>query len=161
AMAEARELPIFAVGPGTAATARGIGLPYVIAGDAGVDDLAVLISERIEVNAGPLVYLSGDVVAGDLAGDLRRLRFHVLPPLVYSTHAPTASTPPTAARFEEGGLAGVSLLPPRPPRPYARLLRQYGVAARASIIQHFCLSEAIARQLATLGSVPVTIASSP
>lgn len=161
ALDDARDLPLFAVGPGTAATARSLGLVNVIAGRGTVADLIPALVDCLEVNAGPVVYLAGEVVTGDLPGELRRLGFHVLEPVVYAMNDVKSFSSGFVARVRAGAVGGVVLLSPRTARIWVKLLRSHEIADWARRMHHFCLSAAVARQLAPLGDVPVAIAREP
>ncbi len=71
----ALSLPVFAVGPGTTATARALGMTHVLKGPATARDLISFITEHADVNGGPLLHLAGDVLSFDFAAELRRLGF--------------------------------------------------------------------------------------
>jgi uroporphyrinogen-III synthase len=145
-------LPVFAVGPGTASTARALGFGRVIQGPADAVALAGLISEQAEVNAGPLVYLTGEVMAADIGSDLRRLGFHVQEPIVYSVEAAARFSPPIIDRFAAGEIDGVILMSPQTARTYVRLVQLHGLRGNAGGIMHFCLSANVERGLAGLGA---------
>jgi uroporphyrinogen-III synthase len=113
------------------------------------------------VNAGPLVYLTGEVLAADLAGELRHLGFHVLEPVVYAMREVDHLSPGFVDRFRRGDVEGVVLLSPRTAQIWVRLLRDQAIASQALLVRHFCLSNAVARQLAPLGRVPVSVAAEP
>lgn len=157
----AKELRVFAVGPGTAAAARAAGLSDVVAGKGGVGELAPLITDQAEVNGGPLVYLAGEVRTGDLGAELRRLGFHVIEPVVYAMREAEAFTPALLDRFWDEEVDGVILLSPRTAKVYTWLLRRHAVADRVAEVRHYCLSAAVARQLAPLGEVQTRLAREP
>lgn len=146
----AQAIPIFAVGPATAAAAQALGFQEVIEGPKDAAALVALIALRAEVNAGPLVYLAGDVQAADLGGELRHLGFHVHEPVVYASAVADKLSPGTVRAIESGKLDGVLLLSPRTARTFARLILAHGLTRTASNLTYFCLSPAIARGLDAL-----------
>jgi uroporphyrinogen-III synthase len=160
AMDAARGLTLYAVGPGTAAAAKALGFERIIMGPRAAKDLVTLISLQAEVNGGPLVYLAGDTVAADIAGELRRLGFSVLEPVVYTTEIAETFDPPIIAEFKAGRIGGVLLFSPQTARIYARLLQKHGLTAAASRVIHFCLSGAVARELDSL-KVRTEVAKEP
>ncbi len=157
----ALELPIFAVGPGTAGTARALGFTQVLQGPRDARALVGYIAEHAHVNAGSLIYLSGEVTTGDVGGELRRLGFHVQEPVVYAVRPAEAFSPPIARRFEHGEIDAVLLMSAETARTYARLILGAGLSGRLAGTKHFCLSAAVARGLAILRNPPIAVASQP
>ena len=156
-----RELPVFTVGPGTAAEARALGMINVMPGPRSARELIPIISEVAEVNAGPLIHLAGETLAFDLGAELVTLGFHVLQPVVYRSIAKDSLTDATVARMTAGGLDAVILLSPQTAAIYARLVRLHGLEAVAHGLTHVCLSEAVANQLSALGVPLRMVADQP
>lgn len=157
----AREIAIFTVGPGTAATARTLGFHHVIEGPRDAGALIALVSLRAEVNAGPLVYLAGEVQAADVAGELRHLGFHVHEPVVYRSALADRLASATVAEFEAGRIEGVLLFSAQTARTYARLVLAHRLSGRLGRITHYCLSAAVARGLDALPPLNIVIAAKP
>jgi uroporphyrinogen-III synthase len=161
AMGAARALPLYAVGPGTAAAAKALGFQQVIMGPRAAKDLVTLIALQAEVNGGPLVYLAGDMLAADVAGELRRLGFSVHEPVVYTTEVAGRLGRPTIDAFEAGSIDGVLLFSPHTARVYVGLLEAHDLVGAAGDCVHFCLSAAVARELDRLGPVRTAVAARP
>jgi len=70
ALDAARELPLIAVGPGTAQLARELGFERIIAGSSTADALVPVIIETCREVYGTLAHLRGEDVASDLRGAL-------------------------------------------------------------------------------------------
>jgi uroporphyrinogen-III synthase len=158
---DARALPLYAVGPGTSATARALGFELVLQGPKDAAALIGFVAEHAEVYGGPLVYLAGEVRAADVGGELRRLGFHVLEPVAYRARASDRLSRPIAARFEAGEIDGVLLMSPQTARTYVRLIRTLGLGAKAGKVMHYCLSPAVARALDPLAPVRRAAAAEP
>jgi uroporphyrinogen-III synthase len=120
-----------------------------------------VLAERAEVNGGPLLHLAGDTLAFDFAPELKRLGFHVVQPIVYTTHAAKRLSGSTAARLRDGKIDGVLLLSPRTASVYATLIHQHDLVAASRRAVHFCLSSAVATRLAPLQPVQAEVASRP
>ena len=90
----AKALTLFAVGPGTAAVARGLGFTRIVEGPASARELIPVISEHTDVNAGSLVHLAGDAVAEGFVDELHRLGYFVAQPIVYRTEVADAVRQP-------------------------------------------------------------------
>jgi uroporphyrinogen-III synthase len=158
---QAKALVLFAVGPGTAATARGMGFTSIIKGPSNARELVPLIAEHAEVNSGPLVHLAGDTIASNFVDELHRLGFFVTQPIVYTTQAATRLASPLVASMRNKRIDGVILLSPRTAEVYARLVDHHGLSAAASQITHFCISAATAARLEALPLVPIKVAPAP
>ena len=157
----ARGYPLFAVGPGTAATARALGFEIVVEGPATGRDLIAFIAEKAEVNGGPLLHLAGDKLAFDFATELKRLGFVVLQPIVYQSHAVDRLSGSTAARLGRNEIEGVLLLSPRTAAVFARLMDRHGLQEASRRLTYFCISQVTADQLADLRPSAIEIAARP
>jgi uroporphyrinogen-III synthase len=80
ALAEARQLPLFAVGEATAKEARALGFEVVVTGAGTAQELVVHMVSALDPAAGLLLHLAGDALAGDLKGGLEEHGFRVLQP---------------------------------------------------------------------------------
>ena len=158
---QAQAMPLFTVGPGTASTATALGFQQVIEGPRDARALIALIALQADVNEGPLVYLSGDTPAADVAGELRRLGFHVLEPVVYATARAEQLGPSVVARLEAGEIDGVLLLSAETARTYARLILAHGLRRKLDRVRHLCLSAAVARGLDALAPPLIATALQP
>lgn len=158
---DARALPLFAVGPGTAATATALGFEVVLQGPKDGAALVGFVAERAEVYGGPLIYLAGEVRVADVGGELRRLGFHVQEPVVYRARAASRLSGAIVGRFEAGEIDGVLLMSPQTARTYVKLIKAHGLAAGVGRIVHYCLSPAVARELAPLGPPRLATAAEP
>jgi uroporphyrinogen-III synthase len=160
-LAQARKLPLFAVGRGTAAEARGLGFETVVTGAGTAEQLIAHIVSVVDPAAGLLLHLAGNALATDLKGELELNGFRVIQPIVYRMRAATALSEDTVEQLAMGEIDGVILLSPRTATVYAALMRKHGLATIARALNHFCLSEAVAKGLQPLGAVPVEIAETP
>ncbi|WP_171946502.1 uroporphyrinogen-III synthase [Hyphomicrobium sp. CS1GBMeth3] len=157
----ALELPIFAVGPGTAALARRLGFRRVIEGPGTGAELAEVIRTEADPVAGALIHLAGDTLAFDLKSALAPLGFEVRTETVYRTETAPALPTEVADTLRRDELDAVLLMSPRTARVYAELVADPSLAAAARRLRHFCLSEAVAGELTPLGPVSVTVARLP
>jgi uroporphyrinogen-III synthase len=160
-LAEARKLPLFAVGRATAAEARAMGVEMVVTGAGTAQELVAHIVSVSEPSAGFLLHLAGDRLAADLKGELELQGFRVLQPVVYHMQAATALSEDTVEQLAMGEIEGVILMSPQTATIYAALMRKQGLASVARGLVHFCLSEAIAQRLQPLGTVRSEIAEAP
>jgi len=161
ALAEARHLPLFAVGKATAAEARALGFETVITGAGTAAELVAHIVSVLDPAAGVLVHLAGDTLAYDLAGELDAQGFRLRQPVVYRMLAATAFSETTVEAFAMHEIDGVLLLSPRTAAIYVRLVAKHGLTSVVRELPHFCLSDAVARQLRPLGTVSIVTAEAP
>lgn len=157
----ARKLPLFAVGRATAAEARALGFEMVVTGAGTAHELVAHIVSVAEPSAGLIVHLAGETLSGDLKGELEAHGFRVAQPVVYHMQAATSLADDTVEQLALGEIEGVILMSPRTATIYASLMRKHGLVSVARQLMHFCLSEAIARRLAPLGTVRAAIADAP
>ena len=158
---EAKKLLLFAVGPGTAATARQLGFTSIVEGPSNARELVPIIAEHAEVNGGPLVHLQGDTVAANFVDELHRLGFFVTQPIVYTTSVADRFASTTVASMRNKRIDGVVLLSPRTAQVYAGLVVQHNLTAACRGIVHFCISPAAASSLAELEGIPIKVAERP
>lgn len=154
-------LPLFAVGPGTAALARAEGFRRVVEGPGTGRELADIIRAEVDPAAGTLVHLAGDTLAFDMRRALAPLGFDIRTETVYRTRTASVLPPGVADTLRAGGFDGVVLMSPRTARVYAKLVADAVLADAVGGIRHFCLSEAVARELTPLGAVRAAVARLP
>jgi uroporphyrinogen-III synthase len=159
--AEVLRLPLLAVGPATAALARSLGFTTVLEGPSGAAELVNVIRERVDPAGGPLVHLAGDTLAFDLKGALETLGFTVRQETVYRSRPAEKLGRKVADALRMGHLDGVILMSPRTAKIYARLVSQGGLSGAVASVTHYCLSEAVVRELGLLGTVRHKVARSP
>lgn len=157
----ALRLPLYAVGPATAALARALGFRTVLEGVGDGPGLADMIRAEVDPKAGPLLHLSGDKLALDFAEALHPDGYDVERAVVYRAEPANGLPAEAVEGIREGGFRGVILMSPRTARVYARLVKSSGIAAEACRLVHFCLSDAVAREAKALGSLEVAVAAKP
>jgi uroporphyrinogen-III synthase len=159
--AAALALPLFAVGPATGALGHALGFRKVIEGPGTGRELAEAIASDVDPAAGALVHLAGDTLAYDIKGALTAKGFTVQTEVVYRSEPVAGFTPEVADTFRRDSLDGVVLMSPRTAKVYGKLVADAALTAEAAGLVYFCLSEAVARELAVLGSVTIEVARSP
>jgi uroporphyrinogen-III synthase len=160
-LAEARHLPLFAVGKATAAEARALGFETVVTGAGTAAELVAHIVSVLDPASGVLVHLAGDTLAHDLAGELEAHGFRVRQPVVYRMVPAATFTDRTIEDLARHEIDGVLLMSPRTAAIYAGLVAKHGLTAAVRTLPHFCLSEAVAHRLQPLRPVPIRIAPAP
>jgi uroporphyrinogen-III synthase len=161
ALAQARSLPLFAVGRGTATEARELGFETVITGAGTAAELVAHIVSVIDPAAGLIVHLAGDTLAANLKDELEAHGFRIVQPVVYRIAPASSLSDETVEQLAMGEIEGVILMSPRTAAIYAALIRKHGLSASIRTLPHFCLSTAVARRLQPLGTLRVEIAEAP
>lgn len=161
ALADARMLPLFAVGKATAGEARALGFETVVTGAGTAAELVTHIVSALDPAAGLLVHLAGDTLAVDLRVELEAHGFRVIQPIAYHMLPARSLSEDTIEQLAMGEIDGVILMSPRTAAVYATLVCKHGLAATIRPLPHFCLSPAVARRLQPLGPVRIEIAEAP
>ncbi len=154
-------LPLYAVGRATAKDAAALGFSEIITGGGTVATLVPEIVASADPQAGVLLHLAGDELAGNLADDLEQYGFRLLQPVVYRMVPATHLDDTIAAHIQAGELDGVLLFSPRTAAIYASLISYHGLQSAVVSITHYCLSPTVARRLTPLGPVPIAVAAAP
>lgn len=133
-----RAIPVYAVGERTAAELRQHGFTNVESASGDSGDLVALVMQRCQHGLGSLLYLAGDVVAGDVAGRLSAAGFWVDRQMAYRAHAATTLPAEAVAALAAGEIRTVLLYSPRSAAILARLV------ADKTRLHLVCLSAAVA-----------------
>ena len=161
ALSAARSLTVFAVGGATADEARRMGFARVVKGPGTAAGLVPLIASMVDPAEDILLHLAGDRLAFDLAGELSETGIRVDSRVVYRMDAATALPVPVVDAIGRGVLEAVMLMSPRAARIWGHLAARHDLVPAVRQMSHLCLSEAVARQLASLGGAAVEVAARP
>lgn len=142
-----RDLPVFAVGDGTAAMARESGFLHVASAGGAVEDLAALVASSLPPSFGPLLHVAGTHLAGDLAALLRERGFTVRRERFYEARAVEALPATAAEALRDGAVDGVLLFSPRTAGLFVTLVGRAGLGGVLKPLAALCLSAAVARRL--------------
>lgn len=125
-------IPAVAVGPATAAAARGAGFATVI--DAAGDGEAVVraVVAAFDPTAGPVVHVGARERAVDVADRLAEAGFSARTVVAYRTETVAAVDPATAADVAAGEFAAVVVASARTAEAFGRWLERAGIAVPAT-----------------------------
>jgi uroporphyrinogen-III synthase len=153
-----RALPVFAVGRRSAQTMTAAGFNNVKHSDGDVSDLVSFVVAQM-TPAAPLLYLAGEELSGDLAGELRGRGFAVEIAVVYRTIA-MAHLPPEASELltDQGGVLHFSR---RSAEAFLEAAQAMNLLAAALRPIHYCLSPRVAEPLMRAGATDVRVAREP
>lgn len=157
----ARELPLIAVGPGTAQFARELGFIEVSLGPGTGAELVPLVVATARRLAGRLVHVRGEDIAFDLRTALIAHGIALGELVAYRSVAIDALAPETLKLLADGKIDGVILMSPRTAMIFARLVRTAGLEKAARNVVLLCLSKAVAAAAEPIGSSRVEVADTP
>ncbi|MGA7116784.1 MAG: uroporphyrinogen-III synthase [Hyphomicrobium sp.] len=158
---ELTALPVLAVGKSTAAAARDAGFRVTLEGNAGGADLATLIANGLDPNAGILLHISGEAIAFDLEQALTPAGFTVRRAVVYRSRPASAMPAAVAASLRAGDLDAVLLMSPRTATAWCALVDAAGLSEKAQSLVHLCLSSGVADAVGSLNPSRIEIAVKP
>jgi uroporphyrinogen-III synthase len=156
-----RGVPLFAVGDATAARARVEGFAAVESAGGDAHDLARLVAARLRPEAGALLHVAGNVVAGDLGGALSARGFTVERHILYEARPVASLSPLAVSALCFGAIAFALFFSPRTAAVFARLAGNAGVADRCGRITALSISAAADAALAELPWLDRRVAERP
>ncbi|MFA5957586.1 uroporphyrinogen-III synthase [Hyphomicrobium sp.] len=146
ALPSAVDLPIYVVGPGTAAAAQKMGFKQIIEGAGRAEDLVPVLAANRPLG-GRLIYLRGDVLAFDLEAALAESGVNIEAVLAYRAVAAETLPAEVIKALQTGGIDAVTLMSPRTARIWARLVAALSPPVQLSGLAFLCLSERVGQAL--------------
>jgi uroporphyrinogen-III synthase len=156
-----RALPIFAVGDATASRARAEGFATVKSAGGTVPDLVRLAVGKLRPQDGRLLHISGNVVAGDLVGELREHGFAVDRIALYEAQPVAMLSEATVGALRAGSIDFAFFFSPRTAAIFIRLANAAAVAECCGKITALSISAAADAALAELAWLDRRIAETP
>lgn len=153
-------IPLYCVGEETAKRARSLGFQNLVA----IADTAEALAGKIISSARkdePLVHITGEHQAFDLADALAREGFCVQSVRVYSMEACGEFSASVDAMLKAGEIDGVILMSPRTADIYVSLCHRHGNLNCAKTLSYFCLSGNVAAKLASFEPDRVLVSRKP
>jgi uroporphyrinogen-III synthase len=152
-------LPAFCVGDATARAAEAAGYPQVESAGGDAAALARLVAARLRPADGPLLFLRGETVAGDLAGALRAGGFALRETVVYAMRETGAPDAPVLSALRDGGLAAAVFYSPRAAERFAARAATLGAKLASTVA--VAISAAAAAPLECCGFARIVVAGRP
>jgi uroporphyrinogen-III synthase len=160
ALGAARHLPVFAVGPVSAAAARGAGCTRVQAAGGDAASLARLIVASCRPQRGAILHICGTEIRPGLAEALTEAGFRVLRQEAYRARPARALSAETRTALGTG-IDAVLLFSPRTALIFGELVVRHGLEHCLGATDACCLSGAVAESCRTLVWRRVRIAARP
>jgi len=135
------------VGPASARLADEMGFSDIRVAGGGLLELEALVKRELRPESGPLLYLSGEQISGDLAVELAASGFETVRAVLYRAAPQTQLPPVLVQEMGQGRLDGVLLYSPRTARIWQALVERHGLSSKASSVLHYCLSANVAAAL--------------
>ncbi|MEQ8252424.1 MAG: uroporphyrinogen-III synthase [Oceanibaculum nanhaiense] len=158
---ERRDVRVLCVGAATAEAVRAQGFDSVESADGAIEELTALALGTLDPKAGPVLHLSGETVAGDLAGMLRLAGFEAHRLVVYEARPAEALPPRVLAELRRGRLDAVLFFSPRTAETFVRLVKSAGLAGQLDSVAAVAISDKAADACRTLPWRSVLVAASP
>ena len=155
------DLPVLAVGEGTAEAARVAGFTEVHAAGGDADSLAALATARLAPAGGPLLLAAGRGYGDDLAALLAAQGFALIRREAYAATEAAELPEPARAALVAGAVRAALFLSPRSARSAVSLLRSAGLCGAATAIRAVALSGRVARALDGLPWGGLDVAARP
>jgi uroporphyrinogen-III synthase len=155
-------LPLYVVGPGTAALARELGFKDVREGPGTGAELVPMLSADGRTTGGIYVHLAGAVLAFDLKTALEREGVNIKTVTAYRAVAAESISPAVTEALRNQDIDAVVLMSPKTAEAWARLASEVLTPTVLSGMNHLCLSEAVAEVLkAQLAAGNISVAARP
>ncbi len=154
-------LPVYAVGDATALAARRAGFARAVSAGSDVAGLVAHVRAAVPAQAGPLLHLCGDVVAGDPGALLAADGFRVQSVAIYAMDPAEVLPEAVQSALREGAVDGILLYSRRTAAVFAVALRRAGLAPLEPSVSCYCLSQAIADTVAPVVAGTVHVAAAP
>ncbi len=156
-----RNLPVFAVGDGSAQTARDLGYGQVESAGGDVDDLAALVGRSLKPEGGTLLHAAGSALAGDLGGAMVDIGFDYRRVVLYEAVKSDGLSEACRSTIAADGFDGVLLYSPRTARSFADLVAKAGLVDRCAAMTAYCLSGAVHQAASDLPWGRMAVAETP
>jgi uroporphyrinogen-III synthase len=156
-----RDLPVYAVGPQTAAWAREAGFTDVESADGDAVALGKAVPRWATPGSGTLLHPTGGDGAGRLATSLGADGYDVRTLVLYEVVASAALPQEAAHALSQGDLDAALFFSPRSAHVFAQCIAAGGFSDACSGLDAVCISEAAAKALSPLIFKAVRIAPRP
>ncbi|MEG9861850.1 MAG: uroporphyrinogen-III synthase [Parvularculales bacterium] len=162
AIATARPLPLFAVGPATKEAARHTGFTDIHQSAGDGEALAQLVMEHLKPSSGPLLHLAGQITSGILARRLSAQGFEMRRSTLYDARPVETLSADVCARLKDHTINGILFYSARTADVFMTLYGKAGLGVSVlSSITAYCLAPPVARTLQSGGFGTIVTAPHP
>ena len=158
---QARTILALCVGDRTAAQAKAENFIAVQSAKGNVEELAALVKATVETKDGILLHPAGTSVAGDLAADLQAAGYSYRRAVLYTAHKAKILPEPISQTLQTGDVDGVLMYSPRTAQAFSKLVINAHLGHTLRQVSAYCLSPAVADQIADLEWKSISVAAQP
>ena len=158
---DAKKLPVYCVGEGTAEFARDLGFSTIFVGGGTARELIPTLTDTVDPNGGILLYLTGQNLAYDLEAPLTDAGFQVKRIIAYKALPLGREHIVNFAKSLKRGVDGVLLMSPRTASAFINFIKIFGLEQETRAIICYCYAETIARPLGEIDGLTIAVSSSP
>ncbi len=152
-------LPVFTVGPATAAAARRAGCSDVRSADGDGVELAALIARSLQPTAGEILHLAGDDVRSGLAEALTAAGYTYRQRTVYAAIPASTLSARTKRELLDRRIDAALFFSPRTAQTFCSLIEAAGLVERLRGVTAVCLSAAVAAPIRNLAWAGILVAA--
>ena len=160
-LSKERTMPLYAVGEASALAAKKVGFKNIESAGGNVETLAKLVCKKLDFRDGAVLHIAGSTMAGDLAGILGQSGFDYRRVQLYHAKAVKNLTPQCLIAIKDALVDGVILYSPRTARALMDLLIKAGLDDCTWQLSAFCLSEAVAAEIAAYKWARIVVSETP
>lgn len=140
-------LPLYTVGDKTAEFARALGFLNVLSASGDSKDLCHLILQKASPSKGALLYLSGDVVKGNITENLTTAGFVVKRHIVYTLESREDFPSSLKRALTQGNISYVLFFSPHTTTLFLHLLKKEKLEALTEKMTSLCLSQDVVKKV--------------
>jgi uroporphyrinogen-III synthase len=156
-----RDVPVFAVGPQSAAAAREVGFTTVHNAAGNAANLSEAVAKWADLAAGPLLYAAGHERAGRVAEALTQVGFLVHIAVLYEAVETDGFSRKAQDALASEAVDAVMLFSARSARLFAKQIRNSRLDKQCRCLVALCISWAAAEPLSSLPFKTVRVAARP
>jgi uroporphyrinogen-III synthase len=156
-----RSLTVLAVGGATTAKLENEGFNKILTADGDAKSLIELVAETLSPEAGILVHISGEHIAGDLAGELTEKGFSIRRDVLYRAETPSELSNAAIKSLADHKIDVVLLFSQRTATTFANLVTQAKLEHELAFATAICLSGAVAQPVREFNWQKIEIAEWP
>ncbi|MFH1806667.1 MAG: uroporphyrinogen-III synthase [Pseudomonadota bacterium] len=161
AASDQRDLPVLSVGDATARMARKAGFDDIQSAGGDIQDLAALITAKIDPHKGALYHPAASQPAGDLAIMLAEAGYEIRRETLYEAQPVNDFSPEVLDALTRHQIDAVLFFSPRTAQSFVKVVAHYKMDAAIRHIQAFCLSQAVKDRLSPLIWQEIHVARQP
>ena len=139
-------LPLYTVGDKTAELAKSLGFLNIFSAAGDSKDLLTLITQKASPLKGPLLYLSGAIVKGNITENLSTAGFDIKRHIVYRLESRKAFPSSLKKALVQGEISHILFFSPHTTTLFLNLLKKEKLEAATEKMTSLCLSQDVVKK---------------